>query len=153
MITHKVSEKIYGIKSEQVREWFIELDQDKYQSWHPDHTSYQIKNQTEGYLGSEIKYLQSVDGVNFWWKVVGVSPDQIKYKAKFIYPIYLIVSFQDYPDFALVTQEIQIGLESKITSWFLDWFVRKFIFSDEVSAKFTTHTQQELKNLQTLLQS
>ena len=152
MIVSQVSEKLLGKTSKQVYNWITNMDQEKYLKWHPDHTTYQIKNSSNGeYLGSVVKYEQIVDDKSFWWKVISCTENQILYRASFIYPIYLELSLEDFSDHVLVTQKIMLGLEFPGISQVIDWLVRKVLFTYDTEEKLTEHTKQEFKNLERML--
>jgi hypothetical protein len=139
----------------QVFDWIVNLDQERYLQWHPDHTVYRIEKTTNEYLGSTVYYEQILNGpgANFEWKVIDIEENEhILYKARFIYPIYLSLSMEDIEGGVEVTHSLLLGFVAKGFEKPLDWFVGKFIFTAEAAQASHRHAHEEFKNLERLIE-
>ena len=144
--------KVIGKNAHQIFSFIENCDKEKYQSWHVEHKDFEIKKRTEDFIGSEIYFKEIIKGfkVNYTWKVEQVEREKmIQLKAKYFYPMYLTLTFKDEPDGVCVQQDLIMGRESQLIR--LDWLIKKFILTNEVSRNLQTHFTEEFKNLETLI--
>ena len=144
--------KVIGKNAHQIFSFIENCDKEKYQSWHVEHKDFEIKKRTEDFIGSEIYFKEIIKGfkVNYTWKVERVEQEKlIELKAKYFYPMYLILTFKDELDGVVVQQDLIMGRESQLIK--LDWLIKKFMLTNEVSRNLQTHFMEEFKNLETLI--
>jgi hypothetical protein len=145
--------KVIGKNANQIFSFIQSCNKEKYQSWHIEHKSFRFVKKTKDYINSEIYFKEVIKGfkVNYTWKVQQVEQGKfIKLKAKYFYPVYLVLTFKDEPDGVFVQQDLIMGKENQFFK--LNWLIRKFIITKNVSRNLQIHFVEEFKNLENLIE-
>jgi hypothetical protein len=146
--------KVIGKNADQIFSFIKSCDNEKYKSWHIEHKGFKFIKRTEGFIASEIHFKEIIRGfkVNYTWTVQQVEQGKfIKLRAKYFYPIYLVLTFKDESDGVFVQQDLIIGKENQLVK--LDWLIKKFIITKNVSINLETHFVEEFKNLENLIEN
>jgi len=154
MINCKTVVNVKERSAEQVFDWIVKLNQERYLLWHPDHIRYEVRKRNESYLGSVVYYEQEVgrSGENFHWQVVEVvENERILYKAQFIYPIHLLLEMKDTEHGVEITHDLQLGYVGGIISRLLDGIVKRFMFTEQDQKINDEHVKEEFKILEKLI--
>ena len=144
--------KVIGKSANQIFAFIQSCDKEKYKNWHIEHKDFEFIKKTENFVDSEIYFEEIIKGfqVNYTWKVQQVEQGKfIKLKAKYFYPIYLILTFKNESDGVSVQQDLIMGKDSQLIK--LDWLIEKFIITRNVSRNLQIHFVEEFKNLETLI--
>ncbi len=153
MTHHTTQIEVLGRSPSQIYEFMFALDREKYLAWHPEHLDFRIVKQTNDTLGSVFFFDEKMDKlrVKYRWEVVEIEPNhKIRMKALHAVPVYLTLTLQELPTGTLVTHDLTIGFERKITG-FTDWFLMKFIFTKSKRRSIERHAKEEFKNLEGLI--
>jgi hypothetical protein len=62
MINGKTEICIEGKTAIQIYDWIVNLNEDRYLHWHPDHQNYEERNKSGNYLGTIVYYGQEIEG-------------------------------------------------------------------------------------------
>ena len=154
MINHLTKIEVLGKKPNQIYDFMLSLDKAKYISWHPkEHKDFKIIKETKDVLGSVFLFHEKMNNltVKYKWEVIEVSKNhKIVMKAQYFIPIYLILIFDETPNGALVTHDLQIGNKEK--NLVFDFFMGNFIFTKSKQQSLTRHANEEFKNLENLIE-
>lgn len=146
---------IKGKSPQQIFDWMLNLNQERYLEWHPTaHKSYRRIKETENFVGSIIYFEETLGDfrVNYKWEVVDLKTDNlILMKAKIFYPVYLSLSFLATNKDTEVIHQLRIGFSFKGLEKIFDWFVRKFIFTEKKIGALERHAMEEFKNLENII--
>jgi hypothetical protein len=144
--------KVIGKNADQIFSFIKSCDIEKYKSWHIEHKDFKFIKRTENFIASEIYFKEIIKGfkVNYTWTVQQVEEGKfIKLRAKYFYPVFLVLTFKDEPDGVFVQQDLIMGKENQLVK--LDWLIKKFIITKTVSENLQIHFVEEFKNLEQLI--
>lgn len=153
IITTKID--IKGKTPEEIYNWILNLDDDKYKKWHPrDHKEFKIIKRASDEIGSIVYFHEQFN--SFVLKIKGelikIKPSSLLvYKWKSFIPGYLFLSFETTKEGTLVTHTLKIGyvgMIGKIT----DWLMKKFYFAKHFEQALNRHAEEEFKNLEKIIQ-
>ena len=145
---------VIGKTPTQIFAFFFDLDKGKYIQWHKnDHIDYKIIKQTPDTVGSVFYYDENIGGkirIKYNWELVEMETDKrLLMKAKFIIPIYLLLTCEKVANGSLVTHQLQIGYKK---NGFINSIIKKVKFTDDIANAIHQHAIEEFKNLEHLIQ-
>jgi hypothetical protein len=153
MITLTAKIEIEGKTPEQIYKWLIDLDNEKYRKWHPDHREWRIIRQTPDIIGSVVYFDERFNHfrLKLTGKLIELKPDEyLLFKLKSPVPAHLSLTIKATRKGTSVTHEVRAGYDGgfgKIT----DWFLRKLYLPKEFEEALAKHAREEFKNLERLL--
>jgi len=153
MITLTEKIEIKGKTPEQIYKWLIDLDNEKYQKWHPAHKEWRVIQQTPRITGSVVYFDEQLNHfrLRFTGKLIELKPNKhLLYKLKSPVPGRLSLNFEATKTGTKVIHELRVGYPGglgKIT----DWLLRKLYLTKEFEGALSKHAQEEFKNLERLL--
>ncbi len=141
--------------SEQIYNWLLNLDHEKYIKWHPTaHKDYRRIYINKNITGS-VFYFDEFIGklhINYEWEIIKTKQNKlIATKAKSIYPIYLIISFEDMFGGVEVTHDLRIGFKLFGVEKPLDIIANNFVLTSRQRQSINQHAKEEFTNLEHLL--
>lgn len=131
---------------EYVYNWVIDLDNNKYCNWHPDHKLYYRHN-------DKVQLEEKVDSQTIKLKgrlVSDIPNKELRYRGhSSIMPIYLSLNFEESTNGTRLINEIGIGFNGPL-GVISDFLIRKFYKWDSMREKYTKHLYEEWTNLETI---
>ena len=146
--------EILGKKPNQIFDFMLSLNKEKYLNWHPEHKDFAVINQTENKIGTVFYFYEKMDKltVKYKWEVVEFTQNhKVVMKAKYFIPIYLTLTFDETENGTLVTHDIQLGYKKK-TIGIIDWVIKSFVFTKSKELSNERHAIEEFKNLEKIIQ-
>lgn len=150
---------VKGVSPDQIYEFFLNLDDERYRQWHPGHhlefrTVHQPEGETVGtvtyfkerfedgrVLATKIKTLEVVPGrrvvqrsVSPWWQ-----------------PFDLIVGLEAIPEGTLVTHQIVVGSDLPFLGRLFNLVLRRLYLREGNIQAIHNHANEEFTNLERLL--
>ena len=153
MTNHITKIEILGKKPNQIFDFMLSLNKEKYLNWHPEHKDFAVINQTENKLGTVFYFHEKMDKltVKYKWEVVEFTQNhKVVMKAKYFIPIYLTLTFDETENGTLVTHDIQLGYKKK-TIGIIDWVIKSFVFTKSKVFSNERHAIEEFKNLEKII--
>ena len=153
MITHTTMITVQKKPASQIYDWLLNLNRERYLKWHSDHRDYRVIHQTEHGVGSIFYFEEILDNVrlNFQWELVEFKKDEfILTRAKFPYPISLLLSMTEKDGNTEVKHELKLGFIHKRIARVADWLVSQLIFTNKKAKALSRHALEEFKNLEHL---
>jgi hypothetical protein len=144
--------KVSGKNASEIFSFIQGCNDEKYRSWHNEHKEFKFLKKTEDFINSEIYFKEVIKGfkVNYTWRVEQVEQGKfITLKAKYFYPVYIILTFKDESDGVMVQQDLIFGKGNQLIKF--DWIIKKFIITKKVSGNLQIHFAEEFKNLEKLI--
>lgn len=153
MLTATTIIDVNGIEPQQIEDFFLSLDKEGYLNWHPEHIDYKVINLTEDYIGSEIYFKEKFDklSIDYVWKITDYKPGQsLSLKAKYFYPIKLVLSFDENGTGTTVKHAISLGFNG-FGSKLFDLIIAMTMFTKDDRKSNERHAIEEFKRLETIL--
>lgn len=153
MITFTTTVEVTGKSPDQIYDWVLNLDNDKYKRWHPAHKEWKGIKRTSNEIGS-IAYLDEQFN-HFRLKLTGelveVKPNRfLLYKWKSPISGYLSLAFEPTNTGTKVIHEVGVGYGG-LFGRIIDWVLRKFYLTKAFEEALEKHADEEFKNLEELV--
>jgi uncharacterized protein YndB with AHSA1/START domain len=151
--------KVKGVSPEQVYQFMISLDDERYRQWHPEHhlqwkVVHRPKDETVGsiyyfkerfedgqVLGAKIKVVEAIPGqrlvqrsISPWWK-----------------PFDIITGFESTPEGTLVTHQIVAGSDLPLLGRLFNRILIPLFLKERHIQAIHNHANEEFTNLERLL--
>lgn len=152
MLTATTIIDVNGVEPEQIEDFFLTLDKEKYLDWHPEHIDYKMIRLTDDIIGSEIYFKEKFDKllIDYTWKIISYTPGRsLTLKAKYFYPIQLYLSFDQNANGTTVLHAISLGFEG-FGSKLFDAVISKTMFTTADLRSNERHAIEEFKRLKTI---
>lgn len=155
MMTFTTTVEVAGKTPEQIYDWILNLDNEKYKQWHPGHKEWKTIKRTSNEIGSIVYLDERFDHIRlkFTGEVIEAKLNSfLLYKLKSPIPIpgYLSLSFKPTKTGTKVIHEVGVGYEG-LFGKIVDWFLRKFYLTRSFEKALEKHANEEFKNLEKLL--
>lgn len=155
MITFTTIIEITGKSPNQIYDWILNLDNDKYKRWHPAHKEWKTIKRTPNEIGSIIYLDEQFNHfrIKLTGELVDLAPNRfLFYKGRnnLLIPGYLSLSFEATNAGTKVIHEIGAGYK-RLLGKIIDWFLRKFYLTKIFEEALEKHAKEEFKNLEKLL--
>ena len=151
IITTKI--EIKGKTPEQIYNWILNLDDEKYKKWHPAHKAQKTIKRTLNEMGS-IVYLDEQFNqfrLKLTGKLVEVKPNRFLFhKWKSLISGYLSLAFESTNTGTRVTHEVGVGYKGLLGK-IIDWLLKKFYLTKAFEEALEKHAEEEFKNLEVLI--
>lgn len=155
MITFTTTIEVSGKAPDQIYDWILNLDNDKYKRWHTAHKEWKTIKRTSNEIGS-IVYLDEQFN-HFRLKLTGelveLTPNRFlfyKGKGNLFIPGYLSLTFEPTNAGTKVIHKIGAGYKG-LFGKVIDWLLRKFYLTKAFEEALEKHAKEEFKNLEKLL--
>lgn len=153
MITFTTTVEVNGKSPDQIYDWILNLDNDKYKRWHPAHKEWKTIKRTPNEIGS-IVYLDEQFN-HFRLKLTGelveVKPNRfLLYKYKSLIPGYLSLAFESTNRGTRVIHKTGIGCKGLLGK-IIDWTLRKLYFTRAFEEALEKHAKEEFRNLEEII--
>ena len=151
---------VKGVSPDQISQFFLSLDDERYRQWHPGHhLEFKTIHQPEGgeivgtisyfkerfedgrVLATKVKTLEAVPGrravqksISPWWK-----------------PFVLIVGLEPIPEGTLVTHQIVAGTDFPLLGRPFNLILRRIFLKESNVQAIHSHANEEFTNLERLL--
>lgn len=153
MITFTTIVEVTGKSPDQVYDWVLNLNNDKYRRWHPAHKEWKTIKRTHNEMGS-IVYLDEQFNhfrLKLTGKLVEVKPNRfLLYKWKSLISGYLSLTFESTNTGTKVTHEVGIGYKGLLGK-IIDWLLRKFYLTKAFEEALEKHAKEEFRNLEEII--
>jgi uncharacterized protein YndB with AHSA1/START domain len=151
--------QVKGISPDQIYQFLIDLDDERYRQWHPGHhlqwrVVHQPKDETVGsvyyfkerfedgqVLGGQLKVIEATPGerlvqrsISPWWK-----------------PFDIITGLQSIPEGTLVTHQIVAGSDLPLLGRLFNLIMRRLFLKERNIEAVHHHANEEFTNLERLL--
>lgn len=143
---------VNGKSPQELYEFMLNLDREKYLDWHKDHKDFKIVKHDPQIIGS-IFYFEEFIGkkkINYNWKIISLKQNEkMILKAEHFYDVTLELTFTKSNENTIVTHALRFGLGNH----FLDFFVRKMFLTDTFRKNMQQHAEEEFKTLEHLIKN
>lgn len=137
---------------EQIYNWLLNLDYERYIQWHPTaHKDFKRIYINKNITGS-IFYFDEFIGklrVNYKWEIIKTKQNKLIFtKAKSVFPIYLLISLDNMFGGTEVTHDLRIGFKFIGIANLVDLFANSFILTFREKQAIHQHAKEEFTNLE-----
>ena len=143
--------EISGNHAEEIYQFMLELNKEKYLKWSKAHIDYRVVEQTPNFVGSKIFFYENIEGLhlNSVWEVTKIIENQrIELKSKKLgVPIFLNLNFENKGDKTIINHEVMGGYKSANP---VNWFIKTFVFTKRKMKAETKHAFEEFTYFETL---
>ena len=136
--------EISGNHAEEIYQFMLDLNKEKYLKWSKAHIDYKVVEQTPNFVGSKIFFDENIEGLhlNSVWEVTKIIENQrIELQSKKLgVPIYLNLNFEDKEDKTIINHDVIGGYKSANP---INWFIKTFVFTKRKMKAETKHAIEE----------
>lgn len=136
--------EISGNHAQEIYQFMLDLDKEKYLKWSDAHIDYKVVKQTPDFVGSKIFFEENIEGLHLSsvWEVTKIIENQrIELKAKKMgVPIYLNLNFEDKGDKTIINHDVMAGYISRNP---VHWFMKTFVFTKNKMKAEIKHAIEE----------
>ncbi len=146
MVTYKTTVNIKEKSPEEVFNWWMNLNHDRYTNWHKEHLfrNWQIKDNKKNKLGAKVKFGEKINGyiIKFNGKISALKPNElIQFKhAFFPVTVYFIIKPAD--NGCSFYYELNIGFNGLFGKFF-DLIIYRFFPKDKFGKSLIQHVHEE----------
>ncbi|RLB05604.1 MAG: hypothetical protein DRG50_06995 [Deltaproteobacteria bacterium] len=154
MISIVTKIRVKGKTPTQISDWLVNLDHDRYLSWHPAHKDFRHIRKTENFVGSVIFFDEIINDVRMkgTWEVLEFqNGESVLLKARAIFPAYMRLSAKKIGEDTEITNELLIGFSFGFLGKIFDWFIKKFVFTERKVRALERHTKEEFERLEDII--
>ncbi len=153
MIVFRTEIQIKGKTTGQIYNWLLDLDNEKYERWHPEHRRWRTIKREPGDLGNVIYFDEKIGRMRFRvkGKIVEAEPGRrLVYKLNYPIPTYLSLEFVPADKGVNVIHEVKFGYKGPMGK-VLGGLVRRTRLVKYFEKELDRHARQEFKNLETII--
>jgi len=153
MLTFSTEIFIKGKSPQQIYDWMLELDDEKYKRWHREHLEWKTLKRTEDVVGSTIFFDEWIGKLRFKFKgeITEAEPNRLLvFKLKHFPPAYFLLRFEPADGGTKVVHEVGFGFKGVLGAVF-DALLKLTPLFKYFAREMERHAQEEFKNLEKVI--